>query len=75
MKLSSKGQVTTPADLRRRYGFVEGDDVEVTADGKGLRIIHVWSGGSRGTQLVERMRGRVVTNSTTDELMALLRSG
>ena len=33
MRLNSKGQVTIPAELRHRFGFVEGDEVDVIADG------------------------------------------
>ena len=73
MKLNSKGQVTIPADLRHRFGFVEGDDVEVVADGATLRIVHATDDATRGERLVARMRGRADTARTTDELMALLR--
>ncbi|HHV20783.1 MAG TPA: AbrB/MazE/SpoVT family DNA-binding domain-containing protein [Propionibacterium sp.] len=73
MKLNSKGQVTIPADLRRSHGFVEGDEVEVIADGATLRIVHAGREASRGRRLVERMRGTASTSMSTDELMALLR--
>lgn len=73
MKLNSKGQVTIPAELRRSHGFVEGDDVEVIADGTTLRIVHARDTSTRGEGVVERMRGRATTAHSTDELMALLR--
>lgn len=73
MKLNSKGQVTIPASLRHRFGFVEGDEVEVIADGATLRIVHSSPAGSRGERIVTRMRGRADTPHTTDELMKLLR--
>jgi AbrB family looped-hinge helix DNA binding protein len=73
MKLNGKGQVTIPAALRQQYGFVEGDEVDVVADGQTLRIIHSASADSKGKRLVDRMRGRATTSQTTDELMALLR--
>ena len=73
MKLNSKGQVTIPAELRRRYGLTEGDDVEVVADGDTLRIVHRDRAGSRGERVVKRLRGRATTNLSTDELMELLR--
>lgn len=74
MRLNSKGQVTIPAPLRHQFGFVEGDEVEVIADGDTLRIVHTLPEGTRGGRLVERMRGRATTRQTTDELMALLRA-
>lgn len=73
MKLNSKGQVTIPADLRHRFGFSAGDEVEVVEDGNALRIVHAEPTQSRGGRIVARMRGRATTQLTTDELMALLR--
>ena len=73
MRLNSKGQVTIPAPLRHRFGLVEGDEVEVVADGATLRIMHAAETKSRGAHIVQRMRGRASTTKTTDELMALLR--
>ncbi|MBD3941159.1 AbrB/MazE/SpoVT family DNA-binding domain-containing protein [Microbacterium sp. NEAU-LLC] len=73
MKLNSKGQVTIPAELRRSHGFVEGDDVEVVADGATLRIVHTRREATRGERVVARMQGRATTTQTTDELMKLLR--
>ncbi|MGO1181556.1 MAG: AbrB/MazE/SpoVT family DNA-binding domain-containing protein [Micrococcaceae bacterium] len=73
MRLNSKGQVTIPASLRHRYGFFEGDEVDVIEDGTTLRIVHSSGETTRGGRLVERMRGRATTGQTTDELMALLR--
>ena len=73
MRLNSKGQVTIPAHLRHSHGFVEGDEVEVVADGATLRIVHADAGASGGERVVRRMRGRATTTQMTDELMALLR--
>lgn len=73
MKLNSKGQVTIPAELRHRFGFTAGDEVEVIEDGGTLRIVHADPAPSRGTRIVNRLRGRATTELSTDELMALLR--
>lgn len=73
MKLNSKGQVTIPAELRRRHGFVEGDEIDVVDEGGVLRIVHTNSASSRGDRIVSRLRGRATTNRSTDELMDLLR--
>lgn len=73
MKLNSKGQVTIPAELRHQFGFAEGDEVNVVADGGTLRIVHATEAGSRGERIVARMSGRSDSPRTTDELMALLR--
>ena len=73
MKLNSKGQVTIPAELRRRHGFAEGDEIQVVEDGNTLRIVHSDTADSRGHRVVNRLRGKATTDRTTDELMALLR--
>jgi AbrB family looped-hinge helix DNA binding protein len=73
VRLNSKGQVTIPAELRHRFGFAEGDEVEVVADGATLRIVHATPAQSRGERIVARMSGRSDSPQTTDELMALLR--
>jgi AbrB family looped-hinge helix DNA binding protein len=71
--MNSKGQVTIPADLRRRHGLLEGDEVDVIEDGDTLRIVHVEPARSRGARIVGRLRGRATTAMSTDELMGLLR--
>ena len=73
MRLNSKGQVTIPAELRKRHGLHEGDEVDVIEDGSTLRIIQVKAGPTRGQRLVRRMRGRASTSMSTDQLMELLR--
>jgi AbrB family looped-hinge helix DNA binding protein len=73
MRLNSKGQVTIPADLRRKHHLHEGDEVEVIEDGNTLRIVRPESAETRGQRMVRRMRGTADTTMTTDELMALLR--
>jgi AbrB family looped-hinge helix DNA binding protein len=74
MRLNSKGQVTIPAALRKRYDLHEGDEVDVIEDGDVLRIIRVEGSQTRAQRAVERMRGRATTNLSTDQLMELLRA-
>ncbi len=73
MRLNSKGQVTIPAELRKRHGFGEGDEVDVVEDGATLRIVHRTPAQTRGGRVIARMRGAAQTTRTTDELMELLR--
>ncbi|OLT52783.1 AbrB family transcriptional regulator [Corynebacterium sp. CNJ-954] len=72
MRINAKGQVTIPAELRRKFGIREGDDVEVIEDGGTLRIVHSAQVPSRGELIVSKMRGQVTT-ARTDALMKLLR--
>jgi AbrB family looped-hinge helix DNA binding protein len=73
VRLNSKGQVTIPADLRRKHHLHEGDEVEVVEDGAVLRIVRVEHSETRGQRLVREMSGRATTGLSTDELMELLR--
>ena len=38
-RLSSKGQITVPQEIRERYGLSEGDEVEFIAEDKGPYMI------------------------------------
>ena len=73
MRLNSKGQVTIPAELRRRHGFSEGDEVDVVEEGGALRIVHRTPADSRGARVVRRLKGRASTSLSTDTLMEMLR--
>jgi AbrB family looped-hinge helix DNA binding protein len=73
MRLNSKGQVTIPAELRRKHHLHEGDEVEVVEEGGTLRIARVAESETRGQRLVREMRGRATTSLSTEELMELLR--
>ncbi|MGV9582447.1 AbrB/MazE/SpoVT family DNA-binding domain-containing protein [Nocardia farcinica] len=73
MRLNSKGQVTIPAELRRKHGLAEGDEVEVIEAGGALQIVRSEGSERRGKRLTRHMRGRATTKMSTDELMELLR--
>ena len=74
MRLNSKGQVTIPADLRKRFGLHEGDEVDVIQDGNTLRIVRQTTSSTRGERLVRLMRGRASTAMSTDQILGLLRA-
>lgn len=74
MRLNSKGQVTIPARLRHRHGLHEGDEVDVVEQDGALRIVRADDTSSRGSRLVDRMRGRASSAMGTDELLGLLRA-
>jgi AbrB family looped-hinge helix DNA binding protein len=75
MRITSKGQVTIPSDIRERAGLLSGTEVEFSFDGKVVTLRKV--GGKkqpgRGARMVERLRGRGDVKMTTDEIMALMR--
>jgi AbrB family looped-hinge helix DNA binding protein len=73
MKITSKGQVTIPQDVRERHGLLPGTEVEFVDDGDVVRLRKVAAGKRRGRRLVEHMRGRATGRLSTDEILALTR--
>ena len=73
MRVTIKGQVTIPQEIRERHGFLPGTEVRFVDDGNTVRLVKAEAGGGRGKALVARMRGRARTRLTTDEIMALTR--
>ena len=74
MRITSKGQVTIPQEIRERAGLLPHTEVEFVYDGKTVQIIRADGKKlSRGAGLVEHMRGRGTIKLTTDEIMAMTR--
>jgi AbrB family looped-hinge helix DNA binding protein len=73
MRITSKGQVTIPQDVRERHGLLPGTEVRFLDDGETVRLVKAEGRQPRGRALVERLRGRARTRLTTDEIMALTR--
>ncbi len=72
MKVTTKGQVTIPQQIRDQLGIHPGADVDFTVDGDAVRLTPVRK-TSMGASVVERMRGRGSVHLTTDEILALTR--
>jgi len=77
MRITSKGQVTIPADIRARAGLMPNTEVTFEYDGTAVRIVPVVAARkpSRGAMLVAHLRrhGKGQGTMTTDEIMALTR--
>jgi AbrB family looped-hinge helix DNA binding protein len=73
MKITIKGQVTIPQDIRERHGFLPGTEVHFVDDGNEVRLVKAAEKPRRGPQLIAHMQGRADTLMTTDEIMALTR--
>lgn len=75
MRVTDKGQVTIPKDLRDALGIGAGTEVEFEAAGSSIVVRKVAGAASRGRGVAERLRGRGDIRMTTDEIMALTREG
>ncbi len=77
MRITAKGQVTIPVEIREKAGLLPNTDVEFELDGKGVRIRRAKASRheGRGAAAVGRLRGRATVRMSTDEIMALTRPG
>ncbi|MBY0279329.1 AbrB/MazE/SpoVT family DNA-binding domain-containing protein [Candidatus Binatia bacterium] len=75
MRVTSKGQVTIPVEIRERLGLLPNSEVEFVVEGNAVRIRKARGPrrSGRGRSIVERMRGRATTGLSTDEILALTR--
>ncbi len=71
MRVTSKGQVTIPRDVRKRLGIIPGSEVDFQLDEVGVRLVRART--SKGKAVVARMIGQGTVKMTTDEIMALTR--
>jgi AbrB family looped-hinge helix DNA binding protein len=75
MRITSKGQVTIPVDIREKAGLLPGTEVDFELDGEGVRILRATApkGETRGQRAVRRLWGSATIKMSTDEIMALTR--
>ncbi len=73
MKITTKGQVTIPREVRDKLGLLPHSEVEFIVEGNTVLLKKVESSESRGKRVVEKLRGRATVRMTTDEIMALTR--
>lgn len=74
MRITSKGQVTIPIEIRERLGLLPNTEVRFEVEGNTVRIVREENpSGSRGQRLLERMRGRATSRMSTEEIMTLTR--
>jgi AbrB family looped-hinge helix DNA binding protein len=75
MRITSKGQVTIPAEIREKAGLLPHTDVTFVLEGRAVRLVQspAKRKDARGARLVAHLRGRGDVSMTTDEIMALTR--
>ncbi len=75
MRVTEKGQVTIPKELRDALGIGAGTEVEFERRRDAIVVRKSRMANKRGSHLTERLRGRGDVPMTTDEIMALTRAG
>lgn len=72
-KVTTKGQITIPLDIREELGIQPGSIVEFEVTDDAVLVRKRSDAGGRGMSLVARLRGTATTDLTTDEIMRLTR--
>jgi AbrB family looped-hinge helix DNA binding protein len=77
MRITSKGQVTIPIEIREKLGLLPDSEVEFELVGNAVRLRKARRPRkpSRGRSLVARLRGKGSVRMTTDEILAHTRGG
>ena len=70
MRVTERGQVTIPKNIRERFGFEPETEVEFVVSEGAVLLVH--RAGARKAA-VQRLYGRKNFGASTDELMKLLR--
>jgi AbrB family looped-hinge helix DNA binding protein len=75
MRITSKGQVTIPQELREQFGLVPDTEVDFIVKRNTIHLVKAKQSKklTRGEILVRRMRGKAGPGMSTDEIMALTR--
>jgi AbrB family looped-hinge helix DNA binding protein len=73
VRITSKGQVTIPQQVRRELGLEPGDEVEIVVRDGAATIVPAQGPSGRGRRIVDALLGRGDVELSTDEIMALTR--
>jgi AbrB family looped-hinge helix DNA binding protein len=75
MRITTKGQVTIPQEIRERLGLLPYSEVEFDVVGESVRIRKKKGTKTRGQRLLDHLRRgpKPMPGMTTDQLMALTR--
>jgi AbrB family looped-hinge helix DNA binding protein len=73
VRITSKGQVTIPQQVRRELGLEPGDEVTIVVRDGAATIVPTQGPSGRGRRIVNALLGRGDVELSTDEIMALTR--
>lgn len=73
MRITSKGQVTIPPELREKYGLAPQSEVEFIDTGHGVALQKVGVTSAATEKWLVDVRGITRGKMTTDEIMRLTR--
>ncbi len=77
MRITSKGQVTIPVEIREKAGLLPNTEVDFVISGADVMVVRREPDKhrkiSRREQIVRRLRGSATSGMSTDEIMLLMR--
>lgn len=73
MRVTSKGQVTIPIEVRQKAGLLPNTEVEFVVEGNRVIVKKTQKTPRRGRRLLTIMRGKASKRLSTDQIMALTR--
>jgi AbrB family looped-hinge helix DNA binding protein len=73
MRVTSKGQVTIPIEVRQKAGLLPNTEVEFVVKGNTVIVKKAEKTPRRGRRLLAVMRGKASKRLSTDQIMALTR--
>jgi len=73
MKITTKGQVTIPIEIRTEIGLLPDTEVEFVVSGQEVILRKSPQRKYRGHKLVATLKGRASKKLSTDQIMALTR--
>jgi len=77
MRITTKGQVTIPIDIREKLGLLPNTEVDFEIQGNSARLVKIPANRTRGRgqDVVARLRGTATVKMSTDAILALTRRG
>ena len=73
MRITSKGQVTIPQNVREQMGFLANTEVELFVSGDKVFLQKAGNDEGRGKDLIPCMKGKGTVALCTDGILAMTR--
>jgi AbrB family looped-hinge helix DNA binding protein len=75
MKITNKGQVTIPVEIRERFGLHPNTEVDFQIQLNSVRLVKAnrKRAQRRGADVIKRLAGKGNVRMTTDQILALTR--
>jgi len=74
MRISTKGQVTIPIEMRTKFGLLPCTEVNFVLQNDGILIKKKQGSKRKGSKLLEQLSGKSRLNMSTEYIMKLTRT-